>query len=399
MNEIDELVDWISNPPINRGMVPYVLVLNLEEFTRTKEGIEFLKAFADRLEEYFSGRGCRLYRLSLASLVMTVADQEVLVSGVLSDTKLQLLRMIGRQLPDYFGAVDVNRITQIIDLRRDRQRALDLVQRLANQAAKVDQVSHMMDMLLLEHISRIESAYKQLGDARFADLFLRSQQIAIHEEGKPLHPVMSEFFASMAALRQHLLVGVDMRHNKNVFNQMTVTLDRIILKAIEGIKRPEQRASLNLNIESVFSSDFEIFEKRSLNSLRRFNFEFRISDIMQNFNEFLAARDLIQGRGGTVAIDGIIPSLVNVIDLAQLNPNMVKVFWQPALGPELLRRRAYFDRLKQSGIVLALARVDDEDGYTTGRDLGFGMFQGYHIDKLLSSPTPVPMAEFRGVGR
>ena len=140
MNEIDELVDWISNPPINRGMVPYVLVLNLEEFTRTKEGIEFLKAFADRLDEYFSGRGCRLYRLSLASLVMTVADQEVLVSGILSDTKLQLLRMIGRQLPDYFGAVDVNRITQIIDLRRDRPRALDLVRRLAAQAANVDQV-------------------------------------------------------------------------------------------------------------------------------------------------------------------------------------------------------------------------------------------------------------------
>jgi hypothetical protein len=330
---------------------------------------------------------------------MTVADQEVLVSGILSDTKLQLLRMIGRQLPDYFGAVDVNRITQIIDLRRDRPRALETVRRLADQAANVDQVSNMMDMLLLEHIVRIESAYKQLGDACFADLFLRSQQIAIHEEGKPLHPVMSEFFASMASLRQHLLVGVDMRHNKNVFNQMTVTLDRIILKAIEGIKRPEQRASLNINIESVFSSDFETFEKRSLNSLRRFNFEFRIGDIMQNFNEFLAARDLIQGRGGTVAVDGLLPSIVNVIDLSQLNPNMIKMFWQPGIGPELLKRRAQFDRLRQSGIVLALARVDDEDGYVTGRELGFGMFQGYHIDKLLSTPAPVPMSEFRGVGR
>lgn len=398
MNEIDELVDWIGNPPTNRGMIPYVLVLNLEEFTKAKEGIEFLKAFADRLEEYFSGRGCRLYRLSLASLVMTVIDQEVLVSGILSDTKLQLLRMVGRQLPDYFGAVDVNRITQLLDLRRDRPRALSLVKHLAAQAANVDQVSHMMDMLLLEHIAKIENAYRQLGEARFADLFLRSQQIAIFEEGRQLHPVMSEFFVSMTALRQHLLVGVDMRHNKNIFNQMTVSLDRIILKAIDGIKKPEQRASLNINIESVFSSEFEAFEKRSLNALRRFSFEFRISDIMQNFSEFLAARDLIQGHGGTVAIDGIIPSLINVIDLAQLNPNMIKVFWQPGIGPELLRRRAYLDRLQQSGIVLALARVDDEDGYITGRDLGFGMLQGYHIDKLLSTPTPVPLSEYRGVG-
>lgn len=398
MSEIDELTDWIANPPINRGTVPYVLILNLEEFTRTKEGMEFLKAFADRLDELFAGRGCRLYRLSLANLIMTVSDQEVLVSGILSDTKMQLLRMIGRQMPDYFGAIDVNRMTQIIDLRRERQRALDTVRRLAEQAANVDQVSNMMDMLLLEHIVRIEAAHKQWGDARFADLFLRSQQIALHEEGKPLRPVMSEFFASMAALRQHLLVGVDMRHNKNVFNQMTVTLDRIILRAIDAIKRPEQRASLNINIESVFSSDFEIFERKSVNALRRFNFEFRIGDIMQNFNEYMAARDLIQGRGGTVAIDGLLPPLINVIDMTQLNPNMIKVFWQPGIGPELLRRRQHFDRLRQAGIVLAMARVDDEEGYATGLDLGFGMYQGFHIDKLLSTPAPIPLSEYRGVG-
>ena len=66
------------------------------------------------------------------------------------------------------------------------------MRRLAEQAANVDQVSHMMDMLLLEHIVRIEAAHKQWGDARFADLFLRSQQIALFEEGKPLRPVIAK---------------------------------------------------------------------------------------------------------------------------------------------------------------------------------------------------------------
>lgn len=398
MTDISGLTRWINDPPNSRGMVPYVLILNLEEFSKTKDGIEFLKVFADRLDEHFIGRGCKLYRLSLANLIMTVADQEVIVSGIFSDVKLQLLRAIGRQLPDYFGTIDVNRNAQILDLRRDRQRALDLIQRLATPANSIDQVSHMMDMLLLEHITKIETAYKQLGDARFADLFLRSQPIALYEPQKPLSPVMNEFFVSMAALRQHLLIGVDMRHNKNIFNQMTVTLDRILLKAIDGIKQPDQRASLNINIESVFSSDFEAFEKHWLNSLRRFNFEFRLSDIMQNFNEFPTARDLIQGHGGTVTIDGITPSLINVINLSQLNPNMVKIFWQPGIGSELQRRRAHLDHLRQSGVVLTLARVDDEEGYITGRDLNFGMFQGYHIDKLLSSPMPIPLSEHRGVG-
>jgi hypothetical protein len=146
----------------------------------------------------------------------------------------------------------------------------------------------------------------------------------------------------MSAIRQHLLVGVDMRHNKNVFNQMTVALDRMLLKCIDGLRKPDQRCSINLNVESVFSAEFEAFERRSLSSLRQFNFEFRVGDIMQNFAEFGSARDLIQSRGGTVAIDGLSPQVIGVIDLAQLQANMAKLFWQPGMAPELMRRQAVF---------------------------------------------------------
>ena len=111
----------------------------------------------------------------------------------------------------------------------------------------------------------------------------------------------------------------------------------------------------------------------------------------------LQERKVIALNAGMTVIR-LLPPLVNVIDLAQLNPNMIKVFWQPGIGPELLRRRQHFDRLRQSGVVLAMARVDDEEGYTTGQELGFGMFQGFHIDKLLSTPAPVPLSEYRGVG-
>jgi hypothetical protein len=184
-----------------------------------------------------------------------------------------------------------------------------------------------------------------------------------------------------------------MRHNKNVFNQMTVTLDRILLKCIDRVRRPEQRCSLNINIESVFSSEFEAFEKRSLNSLRPFNFEFRVSDVMANFTEFAAARDLIQSRGGTIALDGLSPQMLAIIDVSQLQANMAKVFWQSGLGPELMRRQAQLDRLRSTGVVLALARVDDPEGFATGRDLRFGLLQGFEIDRQLATPVPAPLNE------
>jgi hypothetical protein len=393
MSEVTDLKDWINNPPINRGATAYVLAFSLDEFSRNREGLDFLKAFSDRAEEFAKVRGCDFIRISMSNTVLTICDQEMMVAGTVSEIKLILLRMIGRLLPDYFGAIDINRLAQLYDLRRDRERAMQAVERMEQAAADVNNLSNVMDLLMMEHITKVEHNYRQMGDARFTDLFVRSQQIALNDPARPLTPVMTEFFISMSAIRQHLLVGVDMRHNKNVFTQLTVTLDRILLKCIDRARKPDQRCSLNINIESVFSSDFESFERRSLNSLRPFNFEFRASDVMANFTEFAAARDLIQSRGGTIAIDALSPQMVAVLDLAQLQANIAKVFWQAGLAPELVKRQGQFERLRAHGVVLALARVDDPEGLATGRDLRFGLLQGFEIDRRLATPTPLPLNE------
>ncbi len=393
MEETNNLKDWINNPPIGRGAAPFVLTFALEEFSRNREGLDFLKAFADRTEQFAKGRGCDFIRVSISNSVLTVCDQEMIVAGVVSEIKLILLRMIGRMLPDYFGAIDINRLAQLYDLRRDRERAIQAVERMEQTAADVNNLSSMMDLLMMEHITKVENSHRQLGDARFADLFVRSQQIAINDPNRGLSAVMTEFFISMSAIRQHVLVGVDMRHNKNVFNQLTVTLDRILLKCIDRVRRPDQRCSLNINIESVFSSEFEGFEKRSLNSLRPFNFEFRTSDVMANFTEFNAARDLIQSRGGTIAIDGLSPQMIAILDLTQLGANMAKVFWQSGLAPELVKRQGQLEKLRSAGIVLALARVDDPEGLAIARDLKFGLLQGFEVDRQLAIPAPVPVNE------
>jgi hypothetical protein len=72
---------------------------------------------------------------------------------------------------------------------------------------------------------------------------------------------------------------------------------------------------------------------------------------------------------------------------------MAKVFWQAGLAPELVKRQAQLERLRSHGIVLALARVDDPEGLATGRDLRFGLLQGFEIDRQLATPTPVPLHE------
>ena len=72
MDEINDLKDWINNPPISRGAAPFVLTFSLEEFSRNREGLDFLKAFADRSEAFAKGRGCDYVRVSISNSVLTM---------------------------------------------------------------------------------------------------------------------------------------------------------------------------------------------------------------------------------------------------------------------------------------------------------------------------------------
>jgi hypothetical protein len=140
MDEINDLKDWINNPPISRGAAAFVLAFSLDEFSRNREGLDFLKAFADRTEAYAKGRGCDYIRISISNSVLVVCDQEMIVSGTVSEIKLILLRMIGRMLPDYFGVIDINRLAQLFDLRRDRERAIQAVERMEQSAGRRQQL-------------------------------------------------------------------------------------------------------------------------------------------------------------------------------------------------------------------------------------------------------------------
>ena len=52
MDGVNDLKDWINNPPISRGAAPFVVAFSLEEFSRSREGLDFLKAFADRARPF-----------------------------------------------------------------------------------------------------------------------------------------------------------------------------------------------------------------------------------------------------------------------------------------------------------------------------------------------------------
>ncbi|MBT3307489.1 MAG: hypothetical protein HN377_13545, partial [Alphaproteobacteria bacterium] len=150
--------------------------------------------------------------------------------------------------------------------------------------------------------------------------------------------------------------------------------------------------SINLNVESVFTKAFETFlGEEGTKSLNNMVFEFRQDNILQQFDEFQLAADLIKSRGGLIAVDAIFPETVGLVNLNKMDATFAKIFWRPGAEDILPAQREEIMRMQSEGLIFMLARLDDEAGIQVGQDLGITVFQGFYIDDLLNAEKPEAM--------
>ena len=150
------------------------------------------------------------------------------------------------------------------------------------------------------------------------------------------------------------------------------------------------RCSLNMNVESVFTRGFEEFlDATGPADFANILFEFRQANIIQNFDEFSVACELIRSRGGKIAVDAIFPETVGLVNLNRLHVEMAKVFWRQSAESVLPKCRDDIHAMQEAGVRFVLARVDDQTAVDIGQELGVTLFQGFYVDRLLSGLTPL----------
>ena len=219
---------------------------------------------------------------------------------------------------------------------------------------------------------------EQLGSAQFAKVFIRHQKIAAIKPGQAPQQVMHEYFVAMDMLKKHVFKRVELRGSGNLFNQLTLILDRLLVGAYDAINPDDAKCSINLNVESVFTKSFQNFMgEDNPTAFSNLVFEFRQANILQHFDEFVVAAELIRSRGGTVAVDAIFPETVGVVNVQRLNANMAKIFWRQGAETTLPQFRNEIAAMQDAGTVVVLARLDDELGLQVAHDLGINMFQGF----------------------
>ncbi len=333
----------------------------------------------------FKGRfPSQTYRVTQIEYVIMVKMTESNQININTTLKFDLLKLIQQHFPEFFGLVDQSRLVRTIDLNLRLKNAINYLEYRTTEVVKAKEGSPTLRGLREPDIRRVHQVLNHIGPDAFARLFITRQPIVVLKEGDKLSVAMYEYYVAMDNLRKHAFPDVELRGSGNLFNQLTIELDGILMSIYDDIVPRGTRVSINLNVESVFTPTFEKFhDRRGADGFANLVFEFRQPNILQHFDQFEVAASMIKDRAGTIAVDAIFPETIGIMNLNRIGASMAKIFWRQgaeSILPDLANDIA---DMQKNGRMLIMSRVDEDIAVETGSAFGINMYQGFYVDRLV----------------
>ena len=235
-----------------------------------------------------------------------------------------------------------------------------------------------------ELLARTEAA---LAQADLANLMRRQAVCAVVGQSPP-QPVFNELFISITDLREVLAPSVNVASSPWLFQELTETLDRRVLSLLNkhDDRTLEGDISLNLNVSTILSPDFLVFDDNVKAGMRgTIVLELQKVDIFADLGAYLFARDFAHDRGYRICIDGLTYSMLRFVDRERLGADLIKLVWDPGLTEEKDNKS---EALRRTGVTrIILCRCDTPAAVEYGQSVGISLFQGRHIETTLASDT------------
>ncbi len=327
----------------------------------------------------------QLYRISAIEHAALVKITEVNQININTSLKFELLKLIQSYFPEFFGLIDQSRLVRTINLTARKSNAVGYLEyriKEISDAASGDKTK--LRSIRESDIDRVNKVKDHVGPDGFAKLFLTSQPITVIRPQQQVKTVMNEYFVAMDSLRRHAFPDVELRGAGNLFAQLTLTLDTILLGIFNKVVSGNARASINLNVESVFTNAFEKFTaERGKEQLSNLVFEFRQANILQHFDQFEVAANMIRERGGVIAVDAVFPETIGIVNIGRFGAEIAKVFWRPGAETIIPALKQDIAAMQDSGCMIIMSRVDEDAAVETGQPLGITMYQGFYVDDLM----------------
>ncbi|MEQ1654014.1 MAG: hypothetical protein ABL897_16135 [Hyphomicrobium sp.] len=221
---------------------------------------------------------------------------------------------------------------------------------------------------------------------------IRKQAVCAIVPGRAPEALFDEIYVSINDLRTVTAPQLNLLGDRWLFQYLTQTLDQRVLAYLQDPKlRHERPFSLNLNVATVLSADFQRFNETVATNLRKtLVLEFNKIDVFSDLGAFIFARDYLHEYGYRLCLDGMSHLTLPFFDRQKLGFDLVKLNWNPdgiahlhpAQIPEIRQMIMAVDQAR-----VILCRCESAQAVRMGQELGLLMFQGREIDRLLATAT------------
>ena len=377
-----------------------IAVNTLEDFVRAYEGQIFTLGTGDIV---FVCKGIRLAQLDDIVMRMRYMFSEDPLSSAEPDE-------VGHGRFATLYNVE-SQYSQFLDLCREQFKTETARQKRLQQIATQSGDDSPIDTrrpLSPQQLGRLEETLER------ADLssVLRRQAVCAFgkDDAQPPKAMFRELFVSVMDLAKTVLPDVDLAANRWLFQHLTQTLDRRVLKMLARADDTSLHSSvsMNLNVQTLLSPEFIEFDSSlRMGSRGTLVVELQMIDILADYSNFLFARDFVREKGYRVCLDGVTPETLYYVDRHQMGVDLIKLASGPVFSseegddPRLAEMGEEVTRVGKGRVILS--RVDNESMIQNGKKLGITLFQGRHVDQLMQRGgrnwTPSPADRIRQLSR
>lgn len=378
-----ELLNQLKSDTFAAGEYNTIILVSLDGLPSPDDD-SYWTDFMRVLQAFKTRFPSQVYRVSQIEYAIMVKLTETNQINVNTSLKFDLLKLIQQHFPEFFGLVDQSRLVRTIDLRLRLKNAINYLEYRTKEATEVEDGDASLRTLREQDIHRVRQVLNHIGADAFAKLFITRQPIVVIKDGDQISVAMYEYYVAMDNLRKHAFPDVELRGSGNLFNQLTVELDAILMSIYDDIVPAGTSASINLNVESVFTPTFEKFhDRRGQDGFANMLFEFRQPNILQHFDQYEVAANMIRERSGNIAVDAIFPETIGIVNLNRLGVSMAKIFWRQGAESLLPDYAEEIAEMQARGRMIIMSRVDEDIAVEVGQDFGINMYQGFYVDRLM----------------
>ncbi len=253
-------------------------------------------------------------------------------------------------------------VSSVIKQKNDMKETESLLDIMENY--QVDTILHIISSLDFTKIIKHQSAIKILSSSKF-------------------EVINQEFFVASKDLNKEIDMNVDIASNKWMYTYISEQIDKKLLNTMvfSSIKNMPKEISINLNMSTVYTDDFNHFVE-SLHDKTSLIVELSLMDVFNNIGMYFKAKEMLHSKGIKVLIDSITPDLLEMINLSELKPDLIKIFWHPLMeySSNSEKISALVNELGEKNVILA--KCLDAKALKWGVVNKISVFQGPYIDEL-----------------